>query len=362
MQKLKKELIELLKIVAPSGKEQPVVEYTLPILELLCDKVWIDTYGNLLAEKKVGIGEGATVLLSAHMDSVNNLHPKRKVVEKKGVIKATKGILGADDRAGIATILAVLRNIERTDFQGTLQLAFPREEEIGCVGSSKINKDWIKKADLAIVIDRRGNKDIVVGTFGQAFCSNAVASFFTECSSVLDADWAPCEGGISDACSYSEIGVNSVNLSVGYMNEHTEDEFVVIKDVMKTVNLILQSLVLVNSFVDTFGDPTEGNDWIEEYPYSSVWGYSPQEPTDTEILLEEKSVYGNVTAAYNHYEGTILIKQSFGNITESVYIEEDVMEQLVNEYLASRFNSSLKAKEKEDQLSKECKEKHGFNF
>ena len=38
MKKMKRELVELLNIWAPSGEEEKVVKYAKPILEKLCDK------------------------------------------------------------------------------------------------------------------------------------------------------------------------------------------------------------------------------------------------------------------------------------------------------------------------------------
>lgn len=365
MKYMKSQLIQLLKIQAPSGQEHKVVKYTKPILEKLCDKVWVDHYGNLLAEKVVGSGEGATVILSAHMDSVSNIQRGRKVVEKDGVFSSTKGVLGADDRAGMAIILAVLRNIEKTGFDGVLKLAFPREEEIGCVGSGKINPAWIQGADLAMVVDRRGNNDIVVGNFYQAFCSTEVGKFFQECSEMLDSDWEPCEGGISDACTYSELGVHSVNLSAGYMNEHMETEYVVFEDMKKTVNLMLQSLALINDFAGTFGEVPKENEWIKsEYAYE-VW--NDDDYNEWAGLYEGRDRFGTVTS--DIYGDHIQIKQKWGNADEEIFITKDTFEKIVKAYYAHEGMGSVEPMVNEeelpfepstnDPLTKEYFEKHG---
>lgn len=274
MKKMRKQLIKLLSIHGTSGNEKPVRDYLKPILTEMMDTVTIDSYGNLLAEKKVGNGEGATVLLSAHMDTVKGVLKDRKLLENNGVITSDKGALGADDRAGIAIIMEVLRNIDKLSFEGTIKVAFSREEEIGCIGSGKIDKDWYSDVDLAIVVDRKGNRDIVVGCF-DAFCSTAVGTFFEDVSAMQNMNWKATEGGISDACTFSKNGINSVNLSAGYRHEHTDKEYVVIDDMRDTVALILQALAVINQFVHTFGEVPEENEWVKNgygYDYGS-YGY-----------------------------------------------------------------------------------------
>lgn len=299
MKNMRKQLIELLNIHGVSGQETNVRSYLKPILESKMDKVMIDSYGNLLADKKVGNGKGATVLLSAHMDTVKGVLADRGLIEKNGVISSTKGALGADDRAGIAIILTVLDNINKLGFDGTIKIAFSREEEVGCIGSSKIDSGWYQDTDLAIVVDRKGNRDIVVGC-GQAFCSNEVGLFMEDVSKMADMDWNAVEGGISDALSFSENGVNSINLSAGYRNEHTDKEYVVLADMRDTVRLILQTIAIINQFVDSFGEVPRENRWVKAWSYSKSgnpsygsYGYY-EDAFEDMIYAEEYDTNGDV--------------------------------------------------------------------
>lgn len=364
MKKMKKQLVQLLNIQAPSGQEHKVVKYVKPILESTCDKVWLDDYQNLLAEKVVGSGKGATIILSAHMDSVNRLAKNRQVIEKDGVFTSSAGILGADDRAGIAILLTVIRNIEKTGFEGTIKVAFSREEEIGCVGSSKIDKEWIKGADLAIVVDRRGNNDVVVGNFSQAFCSTPVGKFFEDCSALQDMDWKACEGGISDACTFADLNVNSVNLSAGYGNEHTDKEYVVFDDMKKTTNLILQAMAVVNDFAHTFGDVPESNAWVEGYSYGGS-GYSWYDEEDYADLWEGKDTFGTVSA--NIIDGNVCITQQCGDAKDEIFITTKTFEKIIQAYNANKYGySSLNEDDlpfadtrQDDELERAFIEKHG---
>jgi putative aminopeptidase FrvX len=264
MKKMRKQLIKLLNIHGISSDETRVRNYLKPILEDMMDTVEVDHYGNLLATKTIGNGEGATVLLSAHMDTVRGVLADRKVLENNGIFTSSAGALGADDRAGIAIIMEVLRNIDKLSFEGTVKVAFSREEEIGCVGSGKIDPKWYEDVNLAIVVDRRGNRDIVVGC-GGAFCSDEVGHFMENCSALQGMNYQAVEGGISDAMTFSENGVNSVNLSAGYMNEHTEREYVVFADMCDTARLILQVFGVINNHFHKFGDVPRENQWVQTY-------------------------------------------------------------------------------------------------
>src|SRR5690606_3622847 len=271
MKKMKKQLINLLNIHATSGNEKPVRDYLKPILTSLMDDVKVDDYGNLLADLKCGDGKGATVLLSAHMDTVKNTFADRELIEKNGTISSSKGALGADDRAGIAIILTVLRNLKKLNFNGNIKVAFSREEEVGCIGASKIDPKWYEGTDLAIVVDRRGSRDIVVGC-GMAFCSNDVAYFMEDIGKMADMpDWRAVEGGISDAMVFAESGINSINLSAGYENEHTDREYVVLNHMKDTARLILQAIAVINQFCHAFGEVPTENRWAKSWGYSKYY-------------------------------------------------------------------------------------------
>lgn len=265
MNVMHQQVTDLLNIYAPSGKEKPVRDYLFPILLDLMDRATIDEYGNLLAEKRVGDGKGATVLLSAHMDTVKATNPDKVVTEENGYFKASLpngegAVLGADDRAGIAIVLEALRSIP-VGFSGRIKVAFTVEEETGCNGSANMNQDFYRDADLAIVVDRKGNRDIVVGCF-TAFCSDEVGEFMEDASDKAMTGFECTVGGVSDAVTFSENGIQSVNLSAGYYNEHTVNETLSFGEMKETVYLIVSALALINERYKSFGEVTKYNQWV----------------------------------------------------------------------------------------------------
>lgn len=173
-------MFELLQIVGPSGQETEVVRYIQPRMEKILDRVHSDSYGNVLGDLVCGTGEGPTILLCAHMDTVDWIKQGREVLRDGDVFYSSKGNLGADDRAGMAIVMAVARNVRSTHFNGRLKFAFTREEEIGRYdGSQAMEWPWLNDVGLAIVVDRRGSRDIVTSHGNkQRFYHPTVGKFF----------------------------------------------------------------------------------------------------------------------------------------------------------------------------------------
>lgn len=327
MKNLRSQFIELLNIHGTSGNEKPVRDYLKPILANIMDTVKVDDYGNLLADKKCGDGNGATVLLSAHMDTVRGVLADRELIETEdGIIMSNKGALGADDRGGIAIILTVLRNLEKLNFNGHIKVSFSREEEIGCVGAGKIDSKWYEDTDLAIVVDRRGNRDIVAGC-GMAFCSDSVGYFMEDVSKMADMDWRCVEGGISDAMVFAENGVNSINLSAGYYNEHTEHEYASLKEMGETVKLILQAIAVINQFYRTFELVPQSNTWSKAW-YPKNYSYSGyyEDEFGNDIWIEESDTNGDVYV-YN-VDGDTILQQGDNEIILSQESLKSIVGQL----------------------------------
>ena len=217
-------LTDLLSIPGVSGREGWVRSYLKRKLRMAADHVYTDACGNLLAVRHCG--DGPTVLLSAHMDVYEELDPRREIVEEDVILRSTCGILGADDRAGIAVVLRLFRGIAGTNFRGTLKLAFTVGEETGLIGSTNMDEKFLAGVHAAIVADRRGKRDVVVCRGEEPFCDPSYGKLFEEAGALAGMKgWKRVSGGSSDALVFArKFGINTVNLSVGYENEHTWEE------------------------------------------------------------------------------------------------------------------------------------------
>lgn len=85
--------------------------------------------------------------ISTHMDSVDGVEPDREVLREGDIFYSSVGILGADDRAGMAIVMAVICNLGATAFNGKPKVAFTREKEIGRRGSQALDTAWLQDVE-----------------------------------------------------------------------------------------------------------------------------------------------------------------------------------------------------------------------
>lgn len=90
------------------------------------------------------------------------------------------------------------------------------------------------------MVDRRGNRDIVTSYAGIIpFCPEEYGHMFEKAGRLAGRDdWKITAGGSSDAKILSQsFGIPSVNLSAGYMHEHSDREIVNYVSTYETANL-----------------------------------------------------------------------------------------------------------------------------
>ena len=185
-----------------------------------------------------------TILLSAHLDIKIPLTEGSVIVETDGILQRSEGILGADDRAGIALILNVLN--ELGDYKDTcnVKVVFTVGEEDDPHGVEKIEDSFFWGIDYAVSLDRRNCSDIVTHSPKYHYDhGNILQSIFDSIQRGRHWDgrvvFTPVQGGESDLRYWSQIHqIPSVNLSVGYQNEHTSNEILNLKCWHETHDLL----------------------------------------------------------------------------------------------------------------------------
>lgn len=153
--------LELIAIDSPSGDEDAIAaELELRLRTLGLDASQ-DSHGNVLGRRE---GAGEPILLSAHMDTVEPGRGIKPVFDGEDIIRSDgAAILGADNKAGCAVILEVIRSaIEDGARTRPIEVAISRGEEIGLVGASNMDYSRIS-AKVAIVIDSGGPPSSVQG-------------------------------------------------------------------------------------------------------------------------------------------------------------------------------------------------------
>ncbi|MFD1928847.1 M20/M25/M40 family metallo-hydrolase [Sporosarcina siberiensis] len=237
-----KTLEEVLAIPGESGEEGQIREYVMRELRPFTDQIEVDHYGNIVSVKR--FGPGPTILLNAHLDTVERIADDREIIKTGSIWSSSEGILGADDRAGVNVVLATAKSVGKSEFNGTLKYIFTVKEEIGLLGAQQVAKSFLWDVDMAFVIDRRGTHDIVTSRNGiQPFCTPAFGTALERIARKSGASkWRAVAGGSSDTYIWAQNGIESVNLSAGYMNEHTSNEMLDVKASYGTYSFVMEIL------------------------------------------------------------------------------------------------------------------------
>lgn len=191
------------------------------ICEWLCDrltelKVDFKRVGNSLYH----FTRDNDVLLSAHLDQVEtNGRAAHIYKDESGKIfafndKWQRTSLGADDKNGVWIILKLLETGHKFDF------VISEGEEVGGIGITEVAKNMFETAaKFCLVLDRKGNTDILNKGAGTPFCEALAYNL----KNFLKNGYEVNTGSISDAhtiCKFME----TVNMSVAYFEPHTAKE------------------------------------------------------------------------------------------------------------------------------------------
>jgi tripeptide aminopeptidase len=159
---------ELAAIPSPSRHERRVAERVqaeLGALGLEAELQLLDGTGtgNLLVRLEA-TAPGVPLLFCAHLDTVPPDGPLDPVVED-GVLRNAGGtILGADDKAAVAVLLAVVRGVvEARRPHAGLEILFTCQEEIGLQGAKAFDFDTLD-AEAGFVFDDASPVGTVVVT------------------------------------------------------------------------------------------------------------------------------------------------------------------------------------------------------
>jgi tripeptide aminopeptidase len=142
---------DLCRIASPSWRERECAEQVARELRAIGLDVEDDEAGNLLACLPAR-GDARTVLLCAHMDTVPPEAPIEPVLVEDGWENAHAGILGADNKTAVATILEVARRCAVEGAPVGLELLFTVAEEVGLQGAARFDRGRLN-AEFGYVFD-----------------------------------------------------------------------------------------------------------------------------------------------------------------------------------------------------------------
>jgi tripeptide aminopeptidase len=151
--------VRLCEIESPSGRERGVADAVTAELRALGLEVEEDASGaetgsnagNLLA-RIPGPGDGRTVLLCAHLDTVP-LDAPVEVEQSDGVLRnRNEAILGADNKAAVAVLLALARRLRAEVPPVGVELLFTTSEELALRGAKAFDLSRLR-AEFGFVFD-----------------------------------------------------------------------------------------------------------------------------------------------------------------------------------------------------------------
>jgi hypothetical protein len=120
---------------------------------------------------------------------------------------------------------------------------FHKDEEIGGLGSSWISKvrpKYVENITKAVAFDRRGQNEVITHQYMGRCCSD---TFGNSLAKFIGLNYTISEEGIfTDTANYINFINECTNISVGYENEHTKNEYL---DYNFLVNRLMPSLIEV---------------------------------------------------------------------------------------------------------------------
>lgn len=193
-----------------------------------------DAYGNFYATKgKLGKDDKYPAF-ACHTDTVHNIYDSYTVARtEKGHFYAYSedsgyrqvGV-GGDDKCGIILCLELLHRLKY------VKCAFYLDEEKGCKGSNASLLEFYDDCRYVIQIDRRGNSDIITTGSGTQLCSEDFKSLLNTIGAHYG--YESTTGMNTDVVVLKErgLGISACNLSAGYYNFHTKQEFINERDLL----------------------------------------------------------------------------------------------------------------------------------
>ena len=239
---LKKELVGILSDIVgmyvPSGREDELIAYSMTILKHNGFEVKMDTTKNVIASRgKLGDGD-KLVCINAHTDTVQREADKnvadyvfydwvRDVFHTNG-----RAMIGGDDKCGVALALTLAAHTNLP-----MKIILTSGEEVGSIGAEALYSKELSDVSFTFTVDRMHGNDLISEYCGLVLAPDTFVQKFIQLSDEIGVPYKETYGSYADTyvlCQYAP----AVNLSSGYYNPHSKDDFIVVDelyDVMRTI-------------------------------------------------------------------------------------------------------------------------------
>ena len=334
---------ELLAVPSKTYEEDKMVEYVSWVLESIPGvEYYTDDMKNIYATKRQDGFKGHFPMFVAHTDTVHSLVPEIVIKEQRlpkpptfgrtfddtqyDVLKAytpegnPTGI-GGDDKCGIFICLEMLRTLSN------VKVGLFVSEETGCIGSKKCDINFLTDVGYVIQYDAPGNHLITeicsgIRLFEEdgEFKNRALPIIESTMGTTMELQSHP----YTDVSQLKQkADVSCINISCGYYEMHTPNEFIVLDDVDKS---ILTGINLVNEFgyekqVYRFSLPNDKWDYMSDNSLEDIdYDYDSWENTTFDGLSDyEVTFHLPENDVHVEWGGITIQNTSTG---ESVYMGE----------------------------------------
>lgn len=213
------------------------------------------------------------VLLNAHVDTVHQHNPKTIYHDKHHQVLWSPEGLGADDRAGVIGILNLLHRGYRP------LVLFTDGEESGGLGAYALLQHYPEltkhnKFKFIITLDRMGSNDAVYYNCANKRFKDYITQFGFKTATGSFSD-------ISILCP--EWNIAGVNLSIGYYNQHTLQEYLKLNELETTLRKVENIIQNLPSESFKYVPQISPNN-LTKFKYSAMSDYLLEEDCDNPII------------------------------------------------------------------------------
>lgn len=246
---------ELLSVPTKTYKESKMVEFLVNYLTIEGYDWYRDVHNNVYVTKgTLDEGEFYPMFIS-HTDTVHELIDQINVREEYLVRPNTFGKtfgteqslcfkaydndgnptgIGGDDKCGIFICLELLSRLDK------VKIAFFVSEETGCHGSKMVDTEFLKDVGYCTQYDAPGDHLISYSCMGTVLFDKDGEFFNTALRSITKSFGNEM---MVQSHPYTDImmikqksDISCINMSCGYYNMHTANEFVCLYDVERSIN------------------------------------------------------------------------------------------------------------------------------
>jgi di/tripeptidase len=245
-------LKDVLKVPTKTYREEKMVEFLVNWLTENNIDFSVDEHNNVYATKQTTneLPEDFYFpCVVSHTDTVHNLDTinirEENLYNAQGELKLSYKAynnegkptgIGGDDKCGVFACLTLLHELPN------VKAAFFVSEETGCHGSLKASEEFFSNVGYGIQFDAPENWMITEKCFGQVLFDRG-SEFFETCDKVLT------ENMDKNSMKYmvhpytdvyalrGKFDFSCINISIGYYDYHTKDEYVVVEDVFNGINI-----------------------------------------------------------------------------------------------------------------------------